>query len=103
MAKRRRRNAPITKAQARTLRAILALHGYKVSKKRKNPKAKRAKHRRVKVRRVKARRTVRAKVKAPKRLRSGSVFKRKGRKFRVVSFTRRVRGRKVRIRFVRRA
>ncbi len=90
MAKRRRRNAPITSAQASTLRSILAAHGYATNPRRKKRKAKRAKHRRV------AR-----KIKAPKRLRSGTTFKRKGRKYVVVSRVVRVNGRKIRIRYAR--
>lgn len=91
MAKRRRRNSPITAKQASVLRSILSAHGYRVGKKRRKVrrKAKRS-HRRV------ARR-----VKAPKRLRSGTTFKRKGRKYVVVSRVVRVNGRKIRIRYAR--
>ena len=89
MAKRRRRNAPITAAQARVLRSILASHGFRAGKKRRKVrrKAKRVAHRR--------------KVKAPKRLRSGTTFKRRGRKYVVVSRIVRVNGRKIRIRYAR--
>jgi hypothetical protein len=92
MAKRRRRNSPITAKQASVLRSILSAHGYRVGKKRRKAKrkAKRSAHRRV------ARR-----VKAPKRLRSGTSFKRRGRKYVVVSRVVRVNGRKIRIRYAR--
>lgn len=96
MAKRRRRNAPITKTQANALRAILAAHGYRVRK---------VKRRKVKSRRAKRTNPVKArkKLRAPKRLRSGSVFKRRGRKYRVIAFTKRIGRRSIRVRFVRKA
>lgn len=95
MSKRKRRNAPLSKSQANTLRAILRAHGYAVVKR--NPKRKHK--RKAKRRHVAHRRPV----KAPKRLRSGTHFKRRGRKFVVVSRVVRVNGRTIRIRYARKA
>lgn len=103
MAKRRRKSS-ITKAQKNAIRALLRAAGVRLGKKRRT-KAKRRKVRRVKSRksrRVKYRRVAR-RIKAPKRMHSGSKFKRKGRKFVVVSYVVRRGGKKVRVRFARRA